>query len=214
MLSDFLRVGVLSSKRAPGLDGLLHHPFRGKSFDIECVVSSDSHFGECGVPVITHPIRAFYDERQTPIRDRRVRATYDEQTAELFRRIGVDIILLLGYLYVVTDELLGAFPGRVINIHDGTSKYPGLHATRDAILAGESATFSMVHHVTPDIDAGPVIAMSHPFAVAPFVLDAAASGEHDVVRAYAYAHREWMMRSTWGSLAVRALEQVAALEVA
>jgi len=35
MLSDFLRVGVLSSKRAPGLEGLLHHPFRGKSFEIE-----------------------------------------------------------------------------------------------------------------------------------------------------------------------------------
>jgi len=214
MLSDFLRVGVLSSKRAPGLEGLLHHPFRGKSFEIECVVSSDSYFPECGLPVITHPIRAFYDERNTPIRDRRVRAAYDALTAETLRRIGVDIILLLGYLYVVTDELLDAFPGRVINIHDGTSKYPGLHATRDAILAGESATFSMVHHVTPNIDAGPVVVMSQPFAVAPFVLDAAASGEHDVVRAYAYAHREWMMRSTWGNLAVRALEQVAALEVA
>jgi folate-dependent phosphoribosylglycinamide formyltransferase PurN len=214
MLSDFLRVGVLSSKRAPGLAGLLHHPFRGKSFDVECVVSSDSDFVECGVPVITHPIRTFYDERNTPVRDRSIRKDYDALTAETFRRVGADIILLLGYLYVVTDALLDTFPGRVINIHDGTSKYPGLHATREAILAGESATFSMVHHVTRDIDAGPVIVMSRPFPVAPFVLDAAATGEHDVVRAYAYAHREWVMRSAWGGLAVRALDQLAVMEAA
>ena len=212
MLNDFLHVGVLCSKRAPGLQALLHHPFRGTSFEIDCVVTSEESFAECGVPVVTHGIRSFY--RGAPIRDLSVRYLYDRFTAELLRCLGIDVVVLLGYVYVVTEPLLRAYPDRIINVHDGTVKYPGLHATRDAIFAGEAATYTMVHHVTPQLDAGPVIAMSNPFPVAPFARDAAASGEHDIVRAYAYAHREWMMRSTWGNLVVGALEQVAIQEVA
>ncbi|HSP33750.1 MAG TPA: formyltransferase family protein, partial [Thermoanaerobaculia bacterium] len=213
-LSDFLRVGVLCSKRAPGLDGLLHHPFRRSSYEIDCVISSETSFPDSGVPVITHPIRSFYDHHRAPLRDLGTRELYDRFTVEMLRCFGVDVIVLLGYLYVVTDPLLKAFPGRVINVHDGLGTYPGLHATRDAIMAGENATWSIVHQVTAQLDAGPMIAKSDPFPVAPFATEASATGEHDVVRAYAYAHREWMMRSCWGNLVVRALEQVAALEVA
>lgn len=212
MLNDFLHVAVLCSKRAPGLQSLLHHPFRGTSFEIDCVVTTEETFPECDVPVITHGIRSFY--RGAPIRDLSVRAVYDRFTVEMLRYMGIDVVVLLGYLYVVTEPLLRAYPERMLNVHDGTVKYPGLHATRDAILAGEPATYSMVHHVTEQLDGGPIVAMSDPFPVAPFVRDAAASGEHDIVRAYAYSHREWMMRSTWGSLVARALEQVAIEEVA
>ena len=212
MLNDFLHVAVLCSKRAPGLRSLLHHPFRGTSFEVDCVITSEEVFPECGVPVITHGIRTFY--RGAPIRDLNVRAVYDRFTAEMLRCLGVDVVVLLGYLYVVTEPLLLAYPDRLLNVHDGTAKYPGLHATRNAILAGESATYTMVHRVTEELDGGPVVAMSEPFPVAPFARDAAASGEHDIVRAYAYAHREWMMRSAWGSLVARALEHVAVEEVA
>jgi phosphoribosylglycinamide formyltransferase-1 len=213
MLSDFLRVGVLCSKRAPGFQGLMHHPFRGTSFEIECVISSDIAFGECGVPVITHPIRDFYDRHRAPLSDRSVRELYDRFTAEMFRCLGVDVVVLLGYLYVVTKPLLNAFPGRVINVHDGAPAYPGLHATRDAILAGERATWSIAHLVTENLDGGPVLACSDAYPVAPFATEAASVPERDIVRAYAYAQREWMMRSSWGNLVARALERIAVPEV-
>lgn len=221
MLNDFrtLHVAVLCSKRAPGLRAVLHHPFANLLYRVECVVTTELSFGDCDVPLLTHPIRSFYDHRNAPLRDRDVRRVYDQATVEVLTRLGVDTVLLLGYAYVVTEPLLDAFPGSILNIHDadltirngkGGPRYPGLHATRDAIMAGENSTRSSIHVVTSDVDAGPVMARSDPYPVAPFVREAVAAAQDDIVRAYAYAHREWMMRSSWGDLAVSALEQLAA----
>jgi folate-dependent phosphoribosylglycinamide formyltransferase PurN len=210
MLNDLLHVGVLCSKHAPGLDALLRHPLRGSFYEVKCVVTSEANFCECAVPVLAHPIRQLYDENRAPLHDKRVRRFYDGETALILRRFGVDTVLLLGYLYVITEPLLSAFPDRILNVHDGSPNYPGLHATRDAILAGEPETRSVVHIVTKELDSGPVVARSAAFPVAPFVREAVAAGESDIVRAYAYAHREWMMRSSWGDLVVRTLECVAA----
>jgi folate-dependent phosphoribosylglycinamide formyltransferase PurN len=210
MLNDLLHVGVLCSKRAPGLDALLRHPLRGSLYEVKCVVTSEANFSECAFPVLAHPIHEFYDENHAPLHDQRVRRFYDGETVLILHRFGVDTVLLLGYLYVITEPLLSAFPDRIFNVHDGSPSYPGLHATRDAILAGEEETHSIVHIVTREVDSGPVVASSRALRVAPFVREAVAAGENDIVRAYAYAHREWMMRSSWGDLVVRALEQAAA----
>jgi len=187
-----LTVAVLCSNRAPGLDALRERA------NVACVL----------------------DRRPPRGGDRRA---FDAETATLLRPYEVDAVILLGYLYVITRPLLAAFPSRILNIHDadltlrnpdGGPRYPGLHATRDAILAGERETRSSVHLVTPLLDAGPVILRSEAFPVAPFVHEAVARGEHDIVRAYAYAQREWMMRSTWGALAAEAAHRVAIEAVA
>ena len=186
MLTDYLHVGILCSMNPPGLDRLLHHPFRGTLYDIDCILA------------------------RRPPRDMEMRERYDRETVELLWQSGVDTLVLLGYLWIATEPLLSAFPNRILNVHDGLSKYPGLHATRDAILAGETATYSIVHLVTPDLDAGPLLVKSKPFPIAPFAREAALAGFDDIARAYAYAHREWMMRSAWGDLVVRALEEIVA----
>lgn len=223
MLNRLLHVAVLCSKRAPALDALLHHPENGMVFTIDCLVTSEVQFPECGVPVITHPIRAFYEAARAPIRDRIVRRTYDARTARTLAHLGCDVVLTLGYTYVLTQPMLEAFPNAIFNVHDadltirrndGRPRYAGLHATRDAILAGEKETRSSLHLVTPDLDAGPVIARSEAFAVAPFVHDAVLAGHDDIVRAYAYAQREWMMRRSWPELVVHALEQLSMMKEA
>ncbi len=141
------------------------------------------------------------------------RKTYDAETASMLR--GCNVVVLLGYLFVITEPLLDAFPGRIVNLHDSDlPSYPGLHATRDAIYAGESETRSSAHIVTAKLDAGPVIQRSRAFPVAPFVHDAVLRGEHDIVRAYAYAQREWMMRTSWGLLAAAAVGRLALEAVA
>ena len=178
MLNARPRVAVLTSKRAPGLNELRER------LHVACVL-----------------------ERQAPRRG--ARESFDAETAAMLRRFDVDAVICLGYLYIITEPLLAAYPDRILNVHDSDlPRYPGLHATRDAIYAGERETRSSVHLVTPQLDAGPVIARSKAFPVAPFVHEAVARGEHDIVRAYAYAQREWMMRSTWGTLAANAIEQV------
>jgi len=173
-----LSVAVLTSKRAPGLNELRER------VHVACVL-----------------------ERQAPRRSER--EPFDAGTAAMLRRFHVGAVICLGYLYVITEPLLAAFPDRILNVHDSDlPRYPGLHATRDAIYAGERETRSSVHLVTPQLDAGPVLARSEAFPVAPFVHEAVARGEHDIVRAYAYAQREWMMRSTWGALAADAVERL------
>ncbi|HEX7831010.1 MAG TPA: formyltransferase family protein [Thermoanaerobaculia bacterium] len=173
-----LNVAVLCSKRAPGLDALRERA------NVVCVL-----------------------DRQAPRSSGR--ESFDAETATLLHRFDPDAVLCLGYLYVITAPLLAAFPDRILNVHDSDlPRYPGLHATRDAIYAGERETRSSVHLVTSQLDGGPVLARSEAFPVAPFVHEAVARGEHDIVRAYAYAQREWMMRSTWGALAANALERL------
>jgi folate-dependent phosphoribosylglycinamide formyltransferase PurN len=200
MLIDPLRLAILCSKRAPGLEELFAHPLRGKLFDVDRIVTS-SDFESEKVRVIAHPMR-----KGVPRQD------HDARTASLLG--GADAVLLLGYLYVLTEPMLDAFPGRIFNIHDadlrlrnaeGGPRYPGLHSTRDAIAAGERQTRSSMHVVTAELDGGPVIARSKSFPVAPFIRAAAAAGARDIVSAYAYAQREWMMRSSWGALAVSGL---------
>jgi folate-dependent phosphoribosylglycinamide formyltransferase PurN len=221
MLIEPLHIGVLCSSRAPGLDALLRNPQHGVLYNIDCVISTELSFPEVGVPVITHPIDTFYDTFGAAKRDMRIRTHYDAATAEMLSLLGVDAVVMLGYLYVVTSPLLALLPDRIFSVHDadllvrrgdGRPKFPGLHATRDAILAGEKSTRSSVHLVTADVDGGPVVARSHAYDVAPFAIDAARAGHTDIVRAYAYAHREWMMRDSWSDLVVEALEEVALLE--
>lgn len=223
MLSRLLHVAVLCSKRAPGLQALLHHPEHGMVFSIDCVISTEAQFTECGVPVITHPIHAFYDAEHAPIRDRAVRRRYDARTAKTLAYMGCDVVLTLGYTYLLTQPMLEVFPNSIFNVHDsdlnirkadGRPKYAGLHATREAILAGEKETRSSLHLVTPDIDSGPVIARSEAFPVAPFAHEAAMAGHSDIVRAYAYAQREWMMRRSWADLIVSGLEQLSMMKEA
>jgi folate-dependent phosphoribosylglycinamide formyltransferase PurN len=206
MLNEPLHLAVLCSKRAPGLDALLRHPLRGIVYEVDCLMTTEPAFANHGVPVIPYPIVSFYGG--APIGDRQIRRRYDSRTAGDLELLGIDVVLTLGYLYVISEPLLTTFRDRIFNIHDSdVPRYPGLHATRDAIVAGEKSTFSSVHIVTSDLDAGPVIARSEPFPVAAFAREAARQGHDDIVSAYAYAQREWMMRSAWGDLAVQALEQ-------
>ncbi|MGZ8869283.1 MAG: hypothetical protein ACXW2P_13155, partial [Thermoanaerobaculia bacterium] len=72
-------------------------------------------------------------------------------------------------------------------------------------LAGLHST---LHVVTEKVDGGPILSLSRAYPVAPFVHEAAATGHLDIVKAYSYAQREWMMRDAWPEMAVAALERL------
>jgi folate-dependent phosphoribosylglycinamide formyltransferase PurN len=165
---------------------------------------------QAGVPFEVHDIRPFPDFACRP--------DYDRETVRLLARFNPDLVILCGYLHIVTSPLLEAYPDRVINIHDsdlalvneqGRPRYPGLHATRDAIFAGERETRTSIHMVTPEVDGGPLLLRSRAFATHPLVHAARRWGATDILKAYAYAQREWMMREAWGPLLTRAIDLAA-----
>lgn len=220
-----LRVAVLCSHRTPGIERLLDPAGPGRrGFEIVVGMSTEPEcrakdaFVSAGVPLLTHDVRAFHRARSARLADREARAAYDERTLDLLAPHRPDVIVLLAYLYVATPVLLDAYPDRVLNVHDsdlrirerdGRPRYRGLRSTLDAIAGGETETRSTVHLVTEEVDVGPPVVVSPAFPVHSMTIDARRWGADDVLKAYAYAHREWMMRAAWGPMLERALERVA-----
>jgi folate-dependent phosphoribosylglycinamide formyltransferase PurN len=218
------RVAILCSRRAPGLAYLLDLQGAARPWRIVAGMTSGvetealASLQAAGLPALTHDIVAFYRARGARLRDLAVRADYDRATLALLRPYRPDLIVLCGYLHIATAVVLEAYPNRVINIHDsdlaivgpdGRPRYRGLRSTRDAILAGEPETRSTVHLATPEVDVGPLLVRSWGFPTHPLVHDARAWGATDILQAYAYAQREWMMRAAWGPLLAHAIERFA-----
>jgi phosphoribosylglycinamide formyltransferase-1 len=219
-----IRVAVLCSHRAPGLIDLIDRFADRQSYEIVTVITSELAFeGQArvtarGVPTRAHAIREFYRRRDANVyRDFATRAAFDRETVGLLARYSPDIVLLDGYLYLATCELLDAFPGRLLNLHfsdltlrrpDGRPRYPGIRAVDDAIREGQASTRATVHLVDAEPDGGPPLVVSWPFPVAPLAADALSLGAGDMLKAYVFAHQEWMIRAASGALLGSALRLI------
>lgn len=223
MSNEPLRVAVLCSHRAPGLRFLLEEdPSRGSVYELVCCVSSEEESAaredseRVGLPFESHPIARFSARNGTKRNDLSARADYDRETLEILGPYRPDLLLLASYLLIVTEPLLSAFPDAVVNVHHSdltrSPRYPGLHAVRDAIFAGERETRATAHLVTERLDDGPTLCISAPFPVAPLVRDALNWGADDILKSYAYAHQEWMIRSAWGPLLSLSIQLLAKRE--
>lgn len=223
MLTRPLRVAVLCSRRAPGLEHLLTRRSRACAWNIVCCLTSEQTFEDLpiatlyDVPVIRHPVHRFYMERDPQARagDLKIRAEYDVRTTQLLAAFSPDLILLAGYLLLLTEPMLDAFAGRIVNVHhsdlllrtaSGGPRYPGLRAVRDAILAGERETRCTSHTVTKHLDDGPMLLRSRPYPVPDIAVWARRVGEEDVLRKVIWAQQEWMLRTGFGPLMEQSLD--------
>ena len=214
-----LRLAILTSASAPGIDALLADPNRGSVYELSAVVSSETSVeqGEAieaaHVPLILHPIHEYHRKHHLPVRNLHARQDYDAELADIFGRLGPDYILVDGYHYILTAPLLRAFSNRVIGLIDTdltVSIDAGLHAVRNAILGGAHQTRSSAYIVSEDVGAGPLFLISGSYPVAPMAQDAWNRGDADFLTRYAGLHREWMIRDCWGRMLTRIAELLAA----
>jgi len=71
---------------------------------------------------------------------------------------GVELVVLAGYMQLLSDEFLSRFPGRVINVHPALlPAFPGLRPVQDALAYGVKVFGVTVHFVDGGVDSGPVI---------------------------------------------------------
>ncbi len=151
-------------------------------------VADASHDGSLPIEIValvSNDARAYAIERARAAgvgvhvvewrRKEEVRARYDERLLEAVRFEKPDLVLLLGWMHLLSDAFVAAFP-QMLNLHpaflpldprcddvglpDGTriSAFRGPHAVRDALAAGSRWVGATVHRVTPATDRGPVLA--------------------------------------------------------
>ena len=86
------------------------------------------------------------------------REAHEFQIQAALEAAGAELVVLAGYMRILTPFLVGCWPGRMLNIHPSLlPKYPGLHTHQRAIEAGDAEAGVTVHLVTADLDAGPIL---------------------------------------------------------
>ncbi len=86
------------------------------------------------------------------------REAFDRKLRQTIEHYRPDLVVLAGYMRILSPELIHAFEGRMLNIHPSLlPKYPGLHTHRRALESGDREHGASIHVVTPELDAGPVL---------------------------------------------------------
>ncbi|MUL09566.1 phosphoribosylglycinamide formyltransferase [Aliivibrio fischeri] len=86
------------------------------------------------------------------------RELYDDALATLIDLHKPDVIILAGFMRILSEAFVTRYQGKMLNIHPSLlPKYTGLHTHQRAINAGDKEHGTSVHFVTPELDGGPVI---------------------------------------------------------
>jgi formyltetrahydrofolate-dependent phosphoribosylglycinamide formyltransferase len=108
-----------------------------------------------GVPTLYFPFKPYRDAGKE-------RGVYDADLAQKVSEVQADLVVLAGWMHVLSPAFLGRFPKRVINLHPAMSgTFVGVGGIEWAFEAYQRGEIDhggcMVHYVIPEVDAGPVI---------------------------------------------------------
>ncbi|RJQ43539.1 MAG: phosphoribosylglycinamide formyltransferase [Gaiellales bacterium] len=148
------RLGILISGSGSNLQSIIDKLHRGPSgIEVALVISDD--------PEAYGLRRARRDDIPTavfPLGDYPDREEHDIAMADELEKHGVDLVVLAGYMLIVTPALLDRFPYRVINLHPSLlPAFPGASGIEDAFVYGTGVTGVTVHFVDEGCDTGPII---------------------------------------------------------
>jgi phosphoribosylglycinamide formyltransferase-1 len=152
-----MNIGVLVSGSGTNLQAILDAVASGTlSARIAVVVSNVPDAGAieraraAGVEAVVVDHTTFADRR-----------AFDAAVAKVLRAHGVGLVVLAGFMRLLTDVFLDEFPMRVVNVHPALlPSFPGLHAQRQALDYGVRVAGCTVHFVDKETDSGPIIAQA------------------------------------------------------
>lgn len=152
-----LKVGVLASGRGSNLQALLEAAAAGSLGAEIAVVLSD----RAGAPALDRAKKRAVPAEYLSPDDYLGKEAYDCKLVERLKAYEVELVVLAGYMRLVTAQLLEAFPERIINIHPALlPAFPGLNAQAQALEYGVKYSGCTVHLVDGGIDSGPIIAQA------------------------------------------------------
>ena len=175
-----MNVGVLASGAGSNLQAILDR-VHGQAADVVAVGSDKP-----GAQALARAEAASVPTAAFPSADFATREARDLAMASWLTRRGAELVVLAGYMQLVTPAFLSAFPRRVINVHPALlPAFPGLQAIEQALAYGVKVFGVTVHFVDEGTDSGPVIlqrAVELPGSVDPAaVRDALRPIEHDLL---------------------------------
>jgi len=120
------------------------------------------------------------------------RAAYDRALADAIDEVSPSLIVLAGFMRILTAQFVQKFAGKILNIHPSLlPKYPGLHTHRRAIEAGDKEHGATVHFVTEELDGGPRIIQARVAVATDDTEDSLA------MRVLAQEHRIYPLAVSW-----------------
>ena len=153
-MTDFhrLRVGVLASGAGTNLQAILDR-VHGKEADVVAVGSDKP-----GAEALGRALGLGFAAREFPADQFADREARDLAIAEWLVEQDVELVVLAGYMQLVSAAFLAAFPLRVINVHPALlPAFPGIRSVEQAIDYGVKVFGVTVHFVDEGIDSGPII---------------------------------------------------------
>jgi len=89
------------------------------------------------------------------------REAFDAELARVIDGFAPDVVVLAGFMRILTEGFVRHFDGRMLNVHPSLlPAFPGLHTHQRAIEAGCKLAGATVHFVTPELDHGPIVAQA------------------------------------------------------
>ena len=150
-----IRVGVLASGRGTDFQSLVDARDRG-DLDVDLAVLVCNVPGapvlerakKAGVPAVVVDHRAYGKDR----------VAFETELVKVLKESRVDLVVFAGFMRLVTEQFIGAFPGRIMNIHPSLlPAFPGAHGQRDALAHGARVSGCTIHFVDASLDDGPII---------------------------------------------------------
>ena len=152
-----LRIGVMASGSGTNFEALAQAILCGDLHaDIRLLVVNNPG---CGAQQRAE--RLGIDVDVLDHRVHRDREALDRQLLNRFQSAAVEVVVMAGWMRIVTDGLIEGFPGRLLNIHPSLlPSFRGLDAVGQALAAGVRISGCTVHLVTSELDSGPIVAQA------------------------------------------------------
>jgi len=148
------KVGVLISGRGSNLGALIEAQ-SAAPYKITLVISNNADAGglvraqEAGIATLVIPHKG------------KSREEFDGEMDAALQDAGVELVVLAGFMRILSDGFVRSWEGRLINIHPSLlPAFKGTQVHERVIAAGETSSGASVHFVVPELDAGPVIAQA------------------------------------------------------
>ena len=148
-----IKLGVLGSGRGSNFQAIYKNILNGTLKAEVVVVISNKESKMLKIAEEYGLISVFLDPKGFTSKEE-----YDAELVNILKKHGVDLVVLAGYMKILTPVFINAFPAKILNIHPSLlPSFKGLHPQQQALDAGVKFSGCTVHFVTIELDSGPII---------------------------------------------------------